>query len=314
MNSTFALDLYNLDLIYHPTFQYSLPRKNLENFISGKAFDHPNFYTEEESTKLREDTFEIYHNMISKNPVQEKIAIMTAGAPGAGKTTKLRQIIEENSRQGKHYAYICPDDVCLQGQERTYLDEIKNSDKSPAARQMIYNKWRPASNAITHLILANLIRQNYGFYFGTTSTGPATGKFLTFLKNQGYKIRLIHIKATSEVRWGSIKERDKTFVQTTEKDITEKGDLLPQRINDAFLAFADEIEFYYRDDVNKEAVLSAKWQRNDNPQPHLGSLSIVDHERYEKIKAIHNMVVKNLGRPELLWESTVEKSSNILNV
>jgi hypothetical protein len=54
---------------------------------------------------------------------------------------------------------------------------------------------------------------------------------------------LIHVSAPDDVRWGSIQERDKTFVQTTEQDIKEKWLLLPQRINDTFLKYADRLSF-----------------------------------------------------------------------
>lgn len=175
-----------------------------------------------------------------------------------------------------------------------------------------YNKWRPGSNAATHLILGNLIREKCAFYFGTTSSGPATANFFEFLKKQGYKIRLIHVSAPDYVRWDSIKERDKTFVQTTEQDIKEKGLLLPQRINDTYLKYPDEIEFYHRDGVHQDAIFAAKWRRNEEGSKKIGSLQIIDSDRYEKIKAIHNGAVEILKRPELRWESTVEQSSDIL--
>ncbi len=312
MSSLVTHNVCNLDLIYNSHYQYSLPQNVLEGFLSGKAFDNSENYTFEESEKLREDINELYQQIISANPAKENIAIMTAGAPGAGKTTKLRQDLEINALQGKHYAYICPDDVCLKNQTRTYKAEIESSDSSKLVRQNAYNKWRPGSNAATHLILGNLIREKCAFYFGTTSSGPATGNFFEFLKAQGYLIRLIYVSAPDDVRWGSIQERDKTFVQTTEQDVIEKGLLLPQRINDTFLKHADEIEFYYRDGVKQDAIIAAKWLRNEKNQETLGTLQIIAPDQYERIKTIHNEAAKTLSRPDLFWESTVEKSSQIL--
>jgi predicted ABC-type ATPase len=270
MSSTASYDVCDLNLIYNTSYQYFLPQKVLESFISGKCFDHPDHYTDEESKRLQDDINQLYQRMITANPTKENIAIITAGAPGVGKTSKLRQDLEANLLKGNNYAYICPDDVCLQNQTKTYQAEIENGDKSMIARQSAYNKWRPGSNAATHLILGNLIREKYAFYFGTTSTGPATAKFFEFLKTQGYRIRLIHVSAPNEVRWESIQERDKTFVQTTEQDVKEKGLLLPQRINDTFLKYADEIEFYYRGGVKQDAILAAKWLRNEENGKHLG--------------------------------------------
>lgn len=281
----------------------------MKNKLKNCLFDHPEVYSEEEGMRLREDINDLYQKILSANPVKGNLAVMTAGAPGAGKTTKMRQDLERKAADGKSYAYICPDDVCLKNQTRTYLAEIQSGNGSKEARQNAYNKWRPGSNAATHLILANLIREKYSFYFGTTSTGSATSKFFDFLKKRGYQIRLIHVSAPDDVRWESIKERDKTFVQTTEQDVREKGLLLPQRINDTFLSYADEIEFYYRGGVDQNALLAAKWTRNIGTQ--VGTLQIIDASKYDQIKMIHNSAVERLNRPELLWESTVEKSSRI---
>lgn len=295
-------DISDLNLIYNENYRYSLPRPILESFLSGIAFDNPELYTSEEAEKLKDDINELYQSILAKNPPQEKVAIITCGAPGAGKTIKLKQDLEAS---GKNYAYVCPDDVCLKNQHRTYMPDI-NNDGSKEARQKAYNKWRPASNAATHIILGNLIREQYAFYFGSTSSSPQTGKFFEFLINQGYRIKLIHVSASDDTRWKSIQERDKTFVQTTEQDVKEKGLLLPQRINDTFLKFADEIEFYYRNDVHEDAILAARWLRKE------GTLQIIDSNQYEKIKTVHNEAAKVLMRPDLDWETAVEQSSKLL--
>ena len=249
---------------------------------------------------------------MATNPVKESLAIITAGAPGAGKTIKLKQDLEANAHEGKNYAYVCPDDVCLKNQTRTYVADIASGNESMAARQNAYNKWRPGSNAATHLILGNLIREKYAFYFGSTSSGPATGKFFEFLKAQGYTIRLIHISAPDDVRWSSIQERDKTFVQTTEQDVKEKGLLFPQRINDTYLKYADQIEFYYRGDVKQDAVLAARWLRNEDVSEFAGTLQILEPKQYERIKSVHDTAVGVLQKPELFWKDAVESKSKIL--
>jgi hypothetical protein len=223
----------------------------------------------------------------------------------------MRQDLEEKRSVGKNFAYIDPDDVCLKTQKRTYLADIAKSDGSKEQWQASYNKWRPGSNAATHLILGTLIREKQAFYFGTTSSGPATNKFFEFLKKQGYQIRVLHITAPDDVRWESVKERDKTFVQTTEQDIKDKGLLITQRINDTFLAFADRIEFYYRGAVKEDAVLAATWERNSDPQGAPGTLKIISPAHYQQIKTIHNTTAEVLKRPDLSWEVSVEKSSNV---
>lgn len=291
-----AFDVCDLNRIYNKEFEYSLPRTVLEGFLSGKAFDNPNKYSAEELQNLKTDIRELMEKILSRNPIKKPLAVITAGGPGAGKTIKMRQDLDIALQEGNH-AYICPDDVCLKEQQETYIADIKGSKGTQKARQAAYNKWRPGSNAATHMILANLIRERYAFYFGTTSTGPATAKFFEFLKKQRYVIRLLHISAPDSVRWESIKERDKTFVQTTEEDVSEKGRLLPHRISDTYLKYADHIEFYYRGALKEDAVLAAKWDRR--------KLTVLDSILYGKIKAIHNAAVK---QPELCWENTVEKA------
>lgn len=321
MASPAQIDVCNLAHLYNESYQYTLPQKVLEGFLSGKAFDHPDLYTADEKEKLQNDINEIYKRILAEDPVREKLVIITAGAPGAGKTVKLRQDRAEKVSKGTNYAYICPDDICLKSQTRTYVADIATGGDTMSVRKDAYTKWRPGSNAATHLILGNLIREKCAFYFGTTSSGPATGKFFEFLKLQGYKIRLIHVSAPDDVRWGSIQKRDKTFVQTTEQDIKEKGLLLPQRINDAFLKYADEIEFYYRPEVEQDAVLAARWLRNEDASSVTGTLQILSPESYEKIKSIHNEAIGVLKQsnliPEdskLLWEETVEAQSKTCNL
>lgn len=299
-----ATNACNIDRLYRDGFSYSLPEKILAGFLSGKAFDNPEVYSADEAARLESDINDLYQRILAADPIKEKIAVITAGSPGAGKTVKLNQDLETNARQGRNYAYICPDDVCLKNQYRTYIADIQSGDQSKEVRQTAYNKWRPGSNAATHLILGSLIRENYAFYYGTTSSSPATWIFFDYLKKLGYRIRLIYVSAPDDVRWESIKERDKTFVQTTEQDVIEKGLLLPQRINDTFLKYADEIEFYYRAEVKRDAVLAARWLRDDKN----GTLRILDQSAYDKLKAIHNDAIKVLNREELAWELTVESA------
>lgn len=314
-------DISNLNLIYDPdSYTYSLPRSVLESFISGKAFDHQEEYTAAEKEKLWQDIFKIYQNALSLNPPKELVATITAGPPGVGKTMLLEQ---DRAKEGRQIAYIDPDAVCLKQQAKSYQAELtqeltqlesvgnRTQETEKECRQAAYNKWRPGSNAAHHVIAANLIREKYAFYFGTACSAPQTAFFFKFLKDQGYKIRLLHLTAPDDVRWDSIKERDKTFVQTTEEDTREKGKLVPQRIHDTFLKFATEIEFYYRAGVKENAVLAATWVRNEEGAEKLGSLTIHNKDHYEAIKRIHNHVCQELGKKELEWE-TVEAASKVV--
>lgn len=309
-------NIMDLNHIYNDQFSYSLPREILENYVKGTEFDHKLPYTIEESQNLQADITDIYQRIIDQKPNHQQLAIMTAGAPGAGKTTLMRADREKLRGSGIDTAYICPDDICLRQMSRTWKREIDATEKSQEDRLNAYNKWRPGSNAACHLILANLILNRCSFHFGTTSTGAQTKYFLSFLKTHGYQIRLLHITAPDDVRWASVDLRNKGeegregFVQRTEKDTRDKGALFPQRIRDTYLEYADEIEFYYRDRADADARLSARWIRTTGDNQPMGKLEITSDQDYNRIVEQHNRVVGELKLPELTWENTVLKHSH----
>lgn len=288
-------DVCDLNNLYSSEYQYRLPRKILESYEFGRAFDNSTPYSEDERERLRFDTRAIYQKILAKNPVKEKLAVMTAGGPGSGKTVKMEQDLQEQRVFGRVYAYIDPDAVCLKEMEQTYLKEKGGSRESQIAA---YTKWRGGSNFANHVILGNLIREDYAFYFGTTSSGKETWRFLEFLKQRGYTIRLIHITAPTEVRFASVQKHP--FLHTTEQEIKDKALLFHERIKD-YLKYADRIEFNYRGKVDQDATLAAVWERSkDGP-----TLRVVDQANYEKLKATHNSAVVTMQKPELLWEATV---------
>ncbi len=303
MSSSPITNISSLDLIYNASYQYSVPKPTVEEFLAGKGFPDSVPYTKEEGESLQADLTTIYDSILAQKPLKERSITITCGAPAAGKTMKLQQDRELRISQEKTSAYICPDDVCLKNMKETY--------KKETAGLAAYNKWRAGSNAIHHIITAHLIKEGYSIDFGTTATGAQTWRFLDFLKKQGYTIRLLHITAPDNVRVDSIMERDKTFVQTTKEDIVDKGKLLPQRIQDTYLKYADRIEFYYRDGVKENALLAATWERKAISEKIKGVLSITDKQLYNKITTIHNDAVKTLSRPDLAWNVAVEEVSQL---
>lgn len=288
----------DLDHLYERDyFEYSLPRAVLESYLNGKSFDYNEYYTKEELERLYDDIQEINASVLLGGPFREKEAVITAGAPGAGKTTLQKQDLKKALSEGRRYAYVCPDDVCLRSMKRSYgAEDLSTLEAKLAA----YNKWRPASNGAFHLIMGHLIRQNKSIYVGTTSTGAATPNFFKFLKSRGYKIRLLHVTTPDDVRWASVMEMD--LPHTTEEDVRQKGLLLPQRIVDAYLTYADVIEFYFRSGVHEDAHLAATWEG--------GVLKVHSLELLAKVKELHNRGALLVGRPDLLWEETVEPADS----
>ncbi len=322
-----VIDICNLSSIYTDEFKYCVPESVVRTFFDGNSFGRKEPYTLHEQSKLRDDINDIYSRILKLKPIKEPTAVITAGSPGSGKTQVMLQYLRQEALQGRNFAYVDPDDVCLKRMERTWeseilkaLEEIKDQPKEEqlAAEKKIredaYIKWRPGSNAAAHIILANLIREKYAFYFGSTSSSPMTANTFKYLKELGYRIHLIHISAPDDVRWDSIKERDKTFVQTTQEDVFEKGKLVPQRIHDTFLMYADQIDFYFRPQAPKDGVLVASWKRMD--LPHLqGELVVHNKKMYAEMVKVHNAICSKLQISDsLLWENSVEKASKIVQV
>lgn len=284
------VDVNNLNQIYDTVFEYPVPRKDVEESLRGTPFrkDDPP-YTEEEQERVKRDAQTVWESVVgSYCATNSKTAIFTAGGPGAGKTTLLNQL------RDPEIPYIDFDDVALKGMKSTYVAE-----KDPTAKA--YTKWRPGSHYVTHTVTANLWRLGYSFYFGTTSTSPYTKNTYQKLKDLGYTLKIIHLSAPDQVRIESIEKREETWVQSTPEGTIEKGRLLPQRINDTFLKFADEIDFYWRGGVDENAQLAATWTRMDG-------IKVINLELYEQIKDVHDAQVRILGQEDLLWESSVERN------
>ena len=296
-------DIYN-----NGSYSYCVPQPVVQNWKDGDAFGRTEKYTQSEQAALDQDIQTIWTSIVEQDPLIEKRAVISAGAPGAGKTTLVRTLLSGEERP---VAYSDPDDVCLKNMTQTWASDIETAIESGIserqARVDAYEKWRPASNAAHHLILGNLIRTGSAFYFGTTATSPLTAKTFEWLKSQGYTIDLVHVVASDEVRWNSIKERDKEFVQSTEEDITEKGKLLPDRLQDTYLKYADQISFYIREDVRKNAELTATWIRDPNcgSEPK-GNLTIEDQEKYNKMVKI---IEANSVDSAKTWKQDLEAAS-----
>ncbi|MBM3198280.1 MAG: ATP-binding protein [Chlamydiae bacterium] len=306
-----CVQVCQIDALYTEQFTCHLPEAVLVSYFEGKAFDYKLGYSEEEKQALKGDIQAIYDRMhLETNTSSLPWATITAGAPGAGKTIYLRKYIERQVEKIDEAAYIDPDDVCLKSMTSTYQVELAEQEAGVEdltdrieIRKRLYTKWRPGSNAGAHSILGRFLLDRREFFYGTTSTSPLTGNFFHQLKERGFRIRLLHVTAPDDVRWRSIAERDKVFVQTTEQDTRDKGDFFPQRLEDTYLAYADEIQFLYRSDVHEECRLAATWTRGTP-----AVLVIHDIEAYKNVQKIHNAICERLGRQELFWENAVEKS------
>lgn len=283
-----AKRVFSLDLIYNPkSYTYSIPRSTLETYLSGKVSEKSKNYTSHEIENLYLDMYEIYQNILKSSPDKKKIAILTAGGRGAGKTTKLKQQIEVNKQQNKNFAHVCPEDV-RKNLNRTYKSDVEHTNSSIESRIKVKNKWLSAVHATSHLILANLIRTGSAICAGTGMSDPSAKTFFEFLKKQGYSIKLIHVTAPTEVCLESIKNRDKKELRTDEEGIQMIAQAVSKRMKDTYLAFADEIEFYYRGAVYENSILAATWKKVGDKR----DFQISEPTQFQKIKAIHRSLLE----------------------
>ncbi len=287
---TATADLFNMDTIYNEQFTYSLPRSVLESWGKGLGFpDNEVEYTPTEIEALKFDIMEIWNRIQSRKLAQSKEIILTAGAPGVGKTLLERGMWEASPE----FAYICPDDVCLKEMKKTHKEMI-TKDPSPEGMRAAYNKWRAASNYAHHIITANLIRQKQSFYFGTTASGDKTYRFLDFLKTSGYSIRILYVSAPDQVRFDSIAKRDQVFIQTTDQDILNKQLMVHERVQDTFVKYADRIDFYFRTAVDQAPVLAATWIKKDDK----AHLEVVNPAVYAEMTTLHDKVCDGMQKPK----------------
>jgi predicted ABC-type ATPase len=289
-------DLFNMDTIYNDKFSYSLPRSALESWGKGLGFpDNKVEYTAAEIEDLKFDIMQIWNRIQSRKLAETKEVILTAGAPGVGKTLLVREMWENDPEA----AYICPDDVCLKEMEKTYRAMVAK-DPSPEGMKAAYNKWRAASNYAHHIITANLIRLNQSFYFGTTASGDKTYLFLDFLKKNGYSITILYVSAPDQVRFDSIAKRDKVFIQTTDQDVLNKQLMVHERVQDTFVKYANRIDFYFRTAVNEAPKLASTWIKNDSK----GQLQVVNPAVYAEMTKLHDKVCDGMKKPEHHWANT----------
>ncbi|GAB4228545.1 MAG: hypothetical protein Tsb0021_05980 [Chlamydiales bacterium] len=318
-SKTKIYDLFHLETIYNEKFNYFLPSNLLVNYLNGTEFGRITPYTENELQQLQEEYAGIRKSVLidelpyTKN-IKGKVDLITAGAPGAGKTYLLNQILKTQKAKNHVFGYHDPDDVYLRCMENTYWkmvrDEVQQGKDELSSKQKAYEKFRPASNEFFNLGLATNLSQGKNVAIGTTLTSARISNLLEFLEKNNYEIQLIHVSAPKDVRIDSVKIRDQSFVQTTSNDIETKGHLFTQRIHD-YMKYGSKIDFYYRRAADEDAILAATLQGKLKKR----EIKIINRESWDQVKNLHNATCQQLGLDSsYLWENAVEKQVvNILD-
>jgi predicted ABC-type ATPase len=253
------VDQPDLSEIYNEKFQYALPKKMLIDWFDGRGFDELATYSDEEKQFILELAKQLKLVVSKTKPL--KLAVITAGAPGAGKTALIESIIEAASVP---YAYIDPNDQLKIIYTQLIVRGVLEPEVllNPKGKQEQYTKWRPASNFIAHWGIAHAVKDGKPFYFGSTSASVNTKKTFKYLKDKGYELELVHVTAPGDVCVASVAHRDKLFYQTTPADVENKGKEVMERATDTFFIYPDKVSFYWRDAVKSDAKLAAVWNKD----------------------------------------------------
>lgn len=173
-----------------------------------------------------------------------KVYVVTAGGPGAGKSTFFEEFKET---LGVKFAYIDPDRSCLLHMRNSYGQDLKSKVRTP---QEAYTHWREASNFLANVFLAHALDQGYAVAHGSTMADPRSIDALKMIGGgYGYHRTLLHFTCEENLRRDSeLKRREGGIVQCTDDDLVNKGKQFHERLA-GYLEQSEEIVFLYRTDM-----------------------------------------------------------------
>lgn len=178
-----------------------------------------------------------------------KRLILTAGAPGAGKTVLLNQWVQARPADQRGI-YIDPDETILKAMI-PYQEDLASGDPVLGTLSGAYGKWRAASNYIAGTLINRACADGYDIVYGTTATSPSIKTFYENAKAAGYETTTLIVAAPEDVRRDSVRiryelERDRF---TPVADVVAKGRMFYERLP-LYFDLSDHFQLYWRDQVN----------------------------------------------------------------
>ncbi|PJB73502.1 MAG: hypothetical protein CO093_00665 [Alphaproteobacteria bacterium CG_4_9_14_3_um_filter_47_13] len=197
---------------------------------------------------------------------RKPVYLATCGAPLAGKSTTLEQIMAVDSERYGNMAKIDPDRWGMALMANTYQDYlmgagmIADAENYEQAQERAYDIARPGSNYLTLEMLNEAAERKLDIAHGTTMTSPHINTLLSTIKAQGYEIDLLLCSAEDDMRADAQQYRANVqgYYQSTPEDVKSKGIVFPQRMQTYFV-MADNLSIFWREGVTENAIKAATY-------------------------------------------------------
>lgn len=249
--------------------KYSIqaPGSGIESLVPQNVIDVLlTTYSENEKVLIQDDLDNIKKMALRDKAVSsenDRIYVATAGGPGACKSTILETYLSDK----QNFVYVDPDARALKFMTNTYHQSLiyYQISKNLPYRNLLenaYNKWRDASNYIANSVMNEAYAKGYNIAHGTTQTSPVISALLSKFKRKNYKVILLLCYAPDDVRVKTIEHREtvQAFVQSSTAGIVSKGKVFCQRFP-TYFEYADEIHFYWTQDLEKWSVHAATYTK-----------------------------------------------------
>lgn len=233
-------------------------------------------YTDEERAYVQGEVFGLYKQQVDKyrielNELNAKAAsegkpsrvnrrfMLSAGAPGAGKTMLLEQLVA-NDKAFKAVMFMDPDERALKLMSR-FIEDRRNfakqfGDDDLVGLALSYTKWRWASNWVSNTMMNRAAEQGRDILLGTTATSPFMGVLYNNAHALGYESHTIIVCAPKEVREESARRRFEVEATRFTNDTDIKGKMFYERLPD-LMKHTHKFSLYWRSNASEGAVLAA---------------------------------------------------------